>query len=121
MEVLTGSEMAARLDFAKPLHEAPEQKESLWCIPFEYGDNAKGTKISIALAKTIAAELRAHVAEAEGRYVLRAFKQEQARVEEYGKQLSVAREEKHQALGEIGILKQQIRMMKKAARKKAAR
>ena len=109
MEVLTGSEMAARLDFAKPLHEAPEQKESLWCIPFEYGDNVKGTKISIAMAKTIAAELRAHVAEAEGRYVLRAFKQEQARVEEYGKQLSEARERGMDQASTIAQLQRKLR------------
>lgn len=109
MDVLTEEEMAARLDFRRPMKEEPEQRESLWCIPFEYGDNKKGTRISKALAKTIAAELLMHVAESDKREIFRAFKQEQERVASYGKQLSEAQQEKYEALAEVSVLKQKLR------------
>jgi hypothetical protein len=74
MEVLSAQEMASRLDFQRPLHETKEpERESMWCIPFEWGANTKGTKISIAKAKEISSELRASVAEAEMRELRRYF------------------------------------------------
>lgn len=85
MEILTESQMAARLDFRRPLQPEPDPpRDGVWCIPFEFGPSEKGTRISIAKAKEIAAELRASVAEAEKRELLHAFKAEQKRVESYG-------------------------------------
>jgi DNA-directed RNA polymerase specialized sigma24 family protein len=31
--------MAARVDFCRPMNPPPEEPESVWCIPFEFGDS----------------------------------------------------------------------------------
>lgn len=115
MEILSEQEMAARLDYMKLLKQEPEvdKREPLYCIPFEYGDNPKGTKISKVLAKTIAAELLMHVAESDKREIFRAFKQEQERVESYGRQVQAANDEKYAALSEVAFLKRKLNRLRR--------
>lgn len=116
MEILTPDEMAARLDYASPLKQAPEERESLWCIPFEYGSNPKGCRISVALAKTISAELRAAVAEYEKRELRRALDQEKERAREVSKRSA----EKEMALfdlqGKVALLERKLRARAKKHR-----
>ncbi len=112
MDVLSTEEMAAKLDYRRPLKPEPEVQEGLWCIPFEYGENSKGTRISPALAKTIAAELRAHIAEWEKRELRRAFDQEKKRAEELGRQSSEARTQLFDANQEIAALKRALHKKK---------
>jgi 3-methyladenine DNA glycosylase/8-oxoguanine DNA glycosylase len=118
MEVLTEAELAAKLDFRRPLTPPPpDHRLNAWPIPFEYGANAgTGTRISIAMAKTIAAELRAAVAEAEKREVLIAFEQEKARSAALCQQASKAQDETAAAHVEIATLKRALRRRKKATR-----
>jgi hypothetical protein len=113
MEILSEEEMAAKLDFARPLHPKPEEPEIIWCIPFEWGKNAKGTRISIAKAKEIAAELRASVAEAEKRELRRAFDLEKKRGEELGNKSANVERMLFDSQQEILILKRQIKALKK--------
>jgi hypothetical protein len=114
MEILTPDEFAAKFDFRRPIKEPPPEEHGAWPIPFEYGKNANGTRISIAMAKTIAAELRAEVAEAENREVLRAFKQEQERSAEALKQsASLAFLREHDLRAEIEELKRILRSKKR--------
>ncbi len=115
MEILDGAELVSRIDFARPLHEAPE-KESLWCIPFEWGSNVKGTRISIAKAKEIASELRAAVAEAEKRELMREFTREKARSDDLCRQLSASQLEVSVTKNDIRLL--QVRLRKRAKRPK---
>jgi hypothetical protein len=109
MEVRSEQEMAVSLDFRRPLHPEPEERESIWCIPFEWGANAKGTRISIAKAKEISSELRAAVAEAEQRELRRYFDREKARGDDLSKRLAEAQRDTFEAKGEIAILKQRLR------------
>lgn len=113
MEILTEEELAMKLDFRRPLHPPPEPKTA-WCIPFEYGANEKGTRISIPKAKQIAAELRAEVAEAEKRELFRAFEQEKARGENLSTQLSKAHVETLDAKSELVELKRKLQRKKRA-------
>ena len=113
MEILSEEEMAARLQFRRPLHEKPDDTESLWCIPFEWGGNAKGTRISISKAKEISAELRASVAEAEYRQLLREFKKEQERTKEIGKTYTEMSDRWFKAMGEVGALKRRLARRRK--------
>lgn len=109
MRVLSEEEMVARLDFMRPLHPPEEPKDGQWCIPFEYGGLAKGTRISIAKAREIAAELRAAVAEAEKRELRLAFDDERKRSESLGAQFSAQVEKTQDALMEVAILKKRLR------------
>jgi hypothetical protein len=113
MDVLTEQEMGARLDFMRPLNPGPPEKESLWCIPFEWGANAKGTRISIAKAKEIAAELRAAVAEAEKRELRRYFDREKERGDSSCKQSAEWQQKYFEAQGEITTLKRRLNARKK--------
>jgi hypothetical protein len=113
MDVLSEQEMAAKLDFASPLKPEPEQRESLWCIPFEYGDSRKGTRISIALAKTIAAQLLMHVAQAEQRELRRYFDREKERGDSLGRQLSESHGREQQQAATIAQLQKQLKRRKK--------
>jgi len=115
---MTEAEFAMKVDFRRPLEPPPEKAESAWCIPFEYGENAKGTLISILKAKQIAAELRAEIAEAEKRGLFRAFKAEEQRVEEYQRQQGKMRDEMDSLLREVFDLKVKLR---KRPRSKAAK
>src|ERR1700687_3518176 len=109
MEILNEEELAAPVDFVRPLHPHAEEHESLWGIPFEWGASAKGTRISISKAKEIASELRAAVAEAETREMRRHFDRERERSDSLSKQLSEAHEETFVAKSAIAILKQQLK------------
>lgn len=111
MKVLSEGEFTARVDFLSPLKPEPEGNAPFdnWPIPFEYGGCAKGTRISIAKARQIAAELRASIAEAERDELFREFKREQARCEEIGRQASKASDERLDALGEVADLKRALR------------
>lgn len=113
MKVLTEEEFSSRLDYRRPLDPPPEESVGLWCIPFEYGTNGKGTRISIALAKQISAELRAEVAEAENRQLLKLFKDEQKRGDELRRQYSQASDQRRDALDEVAKLKQKLRAKRK--------
>ena len=115
MEVLTEEELAARLDFRRPLKDATEERESIWCIPFEWGSNVKGTKISIAKAKEIAAELRREIAESELRQLRHYFQRETERAAELGRQSSEEREKVFTLQGEVAQLKRQLRAKKSRA------
>jgi hypothetical protein len=116
MEILSQSELAARLDFMSPLKEPEEQRESQWCIPFEYGNQRKGTKISIAKAKEIAACLRADIAEAEKRELFRAFKAEEERCKRLLEQSAKAEHELNVARVEIATLNRRLRAKRKLRR-----
>lgn len=109
MKVVTEEELVARLEFRRPLPQPPEPPESPWCIPFEFGDCPKGTRISIAKAKEIAAELRASVAEAELRQVRKAYADEVKRSEDLCRQYSEASDGKSLALAEVAELKRKVR------------
>ena len=113
MKILTEEELVSKLDFMRPLHPPVEETESAWCIPFEYGANGKGTRVSVSKARQIIAELRAEVAEAEKRELYRAFKQEEERSKSLAEQAAKAQEEKFEALGRVVKLTQQIRAMKR--------
>jgi hypothetical protein len=116
MEIISPEQMAAKLDYVSPLKKEDPERESIWCIPFEYGGARKGTKISIALAKTISAELRADVAEAEKRELRRALDQERHRSEEMGRQASQARDEQFKAMGKVALLRQETARLRKVIR-----
>lgn len=115
MEILSEGEMAARLDYKRPLKSEPEERESLWCIPFEWGGNVKGTRISIALAKTISAELRASVAEAEQRELRRYFDRERERGDRASKGQAEAQTALYAAKAEIAELQRRLRAKKRRA------
>ncbi len=119
MKIIGESEMAARLDFMRPLHPSPEPPGGVWCIPFEWGANEKGTRISIAKAKEIAAVLRASIAEAEMRQLRKAFEEEQARTAKLVSDYSEASDARYAALAEVATLKQKLRR-RKAARSGSA-
>lgn len=108
MKILTPEEFTSRFEFVGPIHPAPEEKQGAWCIPFEYGSNVKGTRISIAKAKEIAAELRAAVAEAEKRLVLEAFQDEKARCEALREQLSKEHQKSFEERTKVAELKARL-------------
>jgi hypothetical protein len=116
MEILSQEEMTSRVDFARPLHPTPEEPASMWCIPFEWGANSKGTRISIAKAKEIAAELRASIAEAEKRELRRAFDQEKKNGEERDNRYLEYSRKLFDCQQEVLILKRQIKALKKKNR-----
>jgi predicted nucleotidyltransferase component of viral defense system len=121
MKIITQDELAERLDFMRPMQPPEETSaQKTWPIPFEYGSNEKGTRISVSKARYIAAELRAEVAEAEKRELYDAFKAEQRRVGEAHKNTGAAENKWYAAMQEIAILKTQIRQLK-AERKKRIR
>lgn len=113
MQILTEDELAMKLDFRRPLHPPPEEKRSAWCIPFEYGANEKGTRISIPKAKQIAAELLQAVAEAEKAELFDAFQAEKKRAEEFGRQYTKAMDEKMGMEGQVMELTRQLRGRKR--------
>ncbi len=116
MEVLTEAEMAARLDFRRPLKEEPYkqvQGPSLWRIPFEWGGLPKGTLITVAKAKEIAAELRRLVAEAEVEDWRRAFEEEKDRCKTFEASLSKSHEETFQVKRERNVLAEELRRLKR--------
>lgn len=117
MEVISQEQLATRLDFMRPLKEEPEEPEGIWCIPFEWGANGKGTKISIAKAKEIAAELRRLVAEAEMRELRRAFDREVERGKELSARSSEHQREAFELQGQVANLKAQVNKLKRAQRK----
>lgn len=120
MQILTEEELSARLDYRRPLESAPEvpEREPLYCIPFEYGSNTKGTLISLALAKTIAAELRAAIAEHDKRELYRAFKQEEQRCRSLMEQVTAANDRHFDALGEMNAMRMKLQAARRARRKK---
>jgi hypothetical protein len=116
MDVLTPEQMVARLDFMRPLKPEPEEPDSAWCIPFEYGGIAKGTKISISKAREIAAELRAAVAEAEKREFKRAFEQERDRASRALSQAAEYQQKFYVEQGRANIAEAQLRKLKRERR-----
>jgi len=116
MEILSESELSSRIDFVSPIHPEPEKPTGTWCIPFEYGANEKGTKVSIAKAKEIAAELRAAVAEAEKLELRQAFDREVQRSESLGEQHVAAQKENIELRAELHELKRRNRARSKGVR-----
>lgn len=112
MEVVTEEHLAEYLDFRRPLNPPPEPPRDMWPIPFEYGGSAKGARISISTAKTIAAELRAAIAEAEKRELFREFKREQERSASGLAQAAKYQQEAAELRGEIATLKRALRRRK---------
>jgi hypothetical protein len=117
VEILSEEGLAERVNFARPLHPSPEERRSIWCIPFEWGNNAKGTKISLSKAKEIASELRALIAQEEANELRRAFEEEKKRCERFGQAAREDQEKRFALEGEIAILKERIRELKKARAK----
>ena len=110
MEILSEQELAGRLDYRRPLKPEPiPERLSLWCIPFEYGGNAKGTLISISKAKEISAALRADVAEAEQWELMQAFKKEKARADEMSGRIATLERQLSDARVETVALKRSLR------------
>ena len=102
--------LAAKLDFMRPLHAVePEREEGMWRIPFEWGSNEKGTKISIAKAREISSELRAQVAEAEYRELRRYFDKEVERGAELERQLSELQRKLFESSTAIILLEEKLR------------
>ncbi len=122
MKILPEDALAMRLDYMRPLHPPPEAKPDTWCIPFEYGANAKtGTRISMHLAKQIAAELLMHVAQAEARELRHALDAEKKRSEQLCSEYSKASDARCDAIAELAELKRKIRASKARARKNGKR
>jgi hypothetical protein len=114
VEVLTPEAMAERVNFARPLHQEKEvPTESMWCIPFEYGSNAKGTRISISKAREIQSNLRADIAEAEKRELRREYDREKERGDESRRASSAKDGRLFELQTEVAILKQQLRKARK--------
>jgi hypothetical protein len=109
MNVLTESEMAARMDFVRPLKQPAPERESIWCIPFEFGPGEKGTRISISKAREIASELRASIAEAEKRQLQQAFDEERKRGDTLCHQYSEEADARRMAEHELAELKRKAR------------
>jgi len=117
MEVLSETDLAARLDFMRPLHpQVPVKSESTWCIPFEYGSNEPGTRISVSKAREIASELRMHIAEYERRELRRAFDQEKERNEAMSGRLLDEQKKVFALEGEVAVLKRRLRSRAKKRR-----
>jgi hypothetical protein len=106
------------MEIARPLHPIQEAPDRVWCIPFEWGANERGTRISIAKAKEIAAELRASIAEAEKRELQRAFDQEKKNGEERDNRYLEYSRKLFDCQQEVLILKRQIKALKKKKKKK---
>lgn len=117
MKILSEQEMAKALNFKRPIHQQPEPQESIWCIPFEYGVNSRGTKISIAKAREIAAELRAAVAEAEMRELRRALALETARARELTHGLAAKAHELFEANEQVALLERRLRSKAKSGKR----
>lgn len=117
MEILTEEEMAMRIDFRSPLQkedpDAIPPRQSVYSIPFEYGNANKGTMVSVAKARQIVAELRAELAEWDKREIFRAFKQEQARSKEFADQVSKATRDLYDAKATIAHLERALRRAKR--------
>jgi hypothetical protein len=114
VDILNAEQLSERVNFARPLKSEPEDTESLWNIPFEYGNCPKGTRISLSKAREIAATLRALIAEAETRQLRREYDSLKARAEESGRQYTAAAENYLAALGVIADLKRRLRTRGKA-------
>jgi len=113
MEILSQDDMDARISSARPLGNNPSSlgtEGSLWNIPCPW---EPGAFISIMRAKLYAAELRALVAEVEGRYLKREFDREKERNASIEKQIreraDKAQEELHLAWRENDRLKKRLR------------
>ena len=113
MKILSESEVSSRFDFVRPMEREPQKPDTAWPIPFEYGDCPKGTRISVAMAKTIAAELRAHIAEAEARVLRQAFEAEKSRAKQWEEHLVNANLLSFERLAEIERLKKRLRARRK--------
>lgn len=119
MEILTEMQLSERLNYKRPLKEEPEQPDDAWPVPFEYGANIKGTRISIGLAKTIAAELLKEVAEAEKRQLFHHFKYEEKRANDNSKRYADEQLKVYELQGEVATLKRKIRDGKKKKGKRS--
>jgi hypothetical protein len=118
MEVLSETDLAARLDFMRPLHpQVPVKSESTWCIPFEYGSNEPGTRISVSKAREIASELRMHVAEYERRELRRALDREKEQAESLGKRAIELQDAMFSLETQVATLKAKLRGKKKGGLK----
>lgn len=113
MDILNSEELAAQLDFVSPLHPEPEEPQGVYCIPFEWNGARKGTKISVAKAKEISAELRAQVAEAEKRIIRKAFDKEVERTTAYAKQLSEWQDKYYKQTTEVAVLHNRLRLARR--------
>jgi hypothetical protein len=117
MEVISESDMASRLDYMRPLKQEPEKPPGTWCIPFEYGANEKGTRISVVLARTIAAQLLCAVAEAEKRDIRQAFEREQERSASIVRQYTEASDERFLLRSQVATLERKLRDARRKKRK----
>ncbi len=107
MQILTPDEMASTLDFVRPMAKPPETPAggSSWPIPFEYGPDSAGTRVSVAKARQIIAELAARIAEHERRELYLAFKREEKRCESIAADYSKAMEEKYEMARELAAVR----------------
>lgn len=112
MDILSEQELAAKVNFARPLKEPPEERESLWNIPFEPGNCPIGTRISVSKAREISAELRALVAEAEKRELLRYFKKERDRADQALRESAEWQQKFHEMEAEVVRLNRRKRPKK---------
>lgn len=121
MKVLSEDEFTSRLEYLRPLHPSKEVESNAttaWPIPFEYGANEKGTRISVPKALQIIAELRAAVAEENARQMRRYFDEEKARGDRLVSEISKSNEELLDARTEISTLKRKINARRRATRKR---
>lgn len=113
MKIIGEQELIARLDFMRPLKPAEPEPEGSWPIPFAYGENVEGTRISVPKARQIIAELRAEVAEYEKRELRRAFDAEKERNASLEKGYSEMAERWMKACAEAAALKVRLRRRSK--------
>lgn len=83
--------------------------EHPWPLLFEVGNYPKGTRISIARAKEIAANLRASIAEAEMAELQHAFEREKERSATMAKIHAEAEEEVSRAHQQIATLQRRLK------------
>jgi hypothetical protein len=117
MEILSELQLSERVNYKRPMQEEPEKPDDAWPIPFEYGANIRGTRISIGLAKTISAELRAEVAEAEKRQLYHHFKYEERRANDNSKRYADEQLKVYELQGEVTRLKRKLRTPRKKRQK----
>jgi hypothetical protein len=115
MDILSQQQMRDRLDFMRPLHKKEDESPARndYPIPFEYGSNEKGTRISVSKAKVIAAELLKEIALVEKEEILRYFKREEETVKRVLHESAQYQSQTHELKAQIAVLERRLRNRRK--------
>lgn len=115
MQILSEGDLFDRLEYMRPLNPPNKDraKPGRHRIPFPYGANEEGTMISVPLARQIAAELIALVAQDDERLLREAY-QDEKRNREAGEERRVKlQDELFDAQRAVAGLTHNIRRLKK--------